>query len=269
MIQSTPSICVEDEEEEGKTKTLDSPFVQFSLRLRPLRSRFPQFRKEVKKGICVMLDSSQSTVSENPTSTANSVTEKSTDGSPPNRKCQGKVPKKIHKAEREKLKRDQLNDLFLELGNLLEPDRQNSGKASILGDTTRILRDLLSQVECLRKENAALQTESRYVTTEKNELKDENTALQTQITELQNELQARMGYDHPVWTNRTDSLSRLAAPHPAISIQPPHHHNRHHPQPLRSLRLPLSGWSAQPRPESSSSSRCRSQHGRRARRPPT
>ncbi|XP_020099857.1 transcription factor bHLH47-like [Ananas comosus] len=179
-----------------------------------------------------MLDSSQSTVSENPTSTANSVTEKSTDGSPPNRKCQGKVPKKIHKAEREKLKRDQLNDLFLELGNLLESDRQNSGKASILGDTTRILRDLLSQVECLRKENAALQTESRYVTTEKNELKDENTALQTQITELQNELQARMGYDHPVWTNRTDSLSRLATPHPAISIQPPHHHNRHHPQPL-------------------------------------
>ena len=39
--------------------------------------------------------------------------------SPPRRKNPGKAPKKIHKAEREKLKRDHLNVLFLELGNAL------------------------------------------------------------------------------------------------------------------------------------------------------
>jgi len=37
----------------------------------------------------------------------------------PNKKKEGKVPKKIHKAEREKLKRDQLNELFLELDHAL------------------------------------------------------------------------------------------------------------------------------------------------------
>ena len=38
---------------------------------------------------------------------------------PPGKKNQVKVPKKIHKAEREKLKREHLNDLFLDLANAL------------------------------------------------------------------------------------------------------------------------------------------------------
>ncbi|KAK1308098.1 Protein disulfide isomerase-like 5-3 [Acorus calamus] len=37
-----------------------------------------------------------------------------------NKKNPGKVPRKIHKAEREKLKHDHLNELFVELGNALE-----------------------------------------------------------------------------------------------------------------------------------------------------
>lgn len=32
---------------------------------------------------------------------------------------QGKVPRKIHKAEREKMKREHLNDLFLDLASAL------------------------------------------------------------------------------------------------------------------------------------------------------
>jgi hypothetical protein len=80
-----------------------------------------------------------------------------------NKKCDKKAPKRIHKSEREKLKRDKQNDLFNELGNLLEPDRQNNGKACVLGETTRILKDLLSQVESLRKENSSLKNESHYV----------------------------------------------------------------------------------------------------------
>lgn len=34
-------------------------------------------------------------------------------------KCKKKAPRKIHKAEREKHKRDKLNDLFGDLGNML------------------------------------------------------------------------------------------------------------------------------------------------------
>ncbi|KAL5722722.1 hypothetical protein ACHQM5_006208 [Ranunculus cassubicifolius] len=122
-----------------------------------------------------------------------------------NKKKHVKVPKKIHKAEREKLKRDYLNELFLELDNALEPTRQNTGKASILGDATRLLRELLSQVECLKKENVALVSESHYVTIEKNELKDENASLEAQIGELHNQLNERAPSEVP-WN--------IAPPHP-------------------------------------------------------
>ncbi|XP_043706264.1 transcription factor bHLH47-like [Telopea speciosissima] len=118
--------------------------------------------------------------------------------STPNKRNNGKVPKKIHKAEREKLKRDHLNELFLELGNTLETARQNSGKASMLGEATRFLRDLLVQVECLKKENTALLSESHYVTIEKNELRDENSVLEAEIEKLQTELQDRAQVK-PTW----------------------------------------------------------------------
>ncbi|KAL5667003.1 hypothetical protein ACJX0J_019224, partial [Zea mays] len=78
------------------------------------------------------------------------------------RKSQEKPPKKTHKAEREKLKRDQLNDLFVELGSMLDLDRQNTGKATVLGDAARVLRDLITQVESLRQEQSALVSERQY-----------------------------------------------------------------------------------------------------------
>ncbi|WOL11545.1 transcription factor bHLH47 [Canna indica] len=158
-------------------------------------------------------------VSEEPATTANesNVSAESL-GSAPGKKSQSRVPKKIHKAEREKLKRDQLNELFVELGHVLEPDRQNNCKASILGDTTRVLRDLFSQVDSLRKENAALLTESRYVTVERNELKDENNALQAEISQLQSELQRR-SQSVPVWSNNTNS-SPPSQPQPSATMLP-------------------------------------------------
>nr|QYI40122.1 transcription factor BHLH062-like protein [Lilium hybrid division I] len=130
----------------------------------------------------------------------------------PTKKNTGKVVKKIHKAEREKLKRDHLNDLFLELGLALEPIRQNNGKACILGDAARLLRDLAAHVESLRKENAALIAESRYVTVEKNELKDEKAILETEISRLRNELQERVG--------SIETLSMLHQPISTLSPMP-------------------------------------------------
>lgn len=46
---------------------------------------------------------------------------------------------------------------------ITDPERQNSGKATVLGDAARVLRDLVSQVESLRKEQSALLTERQYV----------------------------------------------------------------------------------------------------------
>ncbi|KAJ6761335.1 TRANSCRIPTION FACTOR BHLH47 [Salix purpurea] len=102
----------------------------------------------------------------------------------------GKVPRR--KAEREKLKREQLNELFLELASALELSQTNTGKASILCETTRLLKDLLTQIESLKKDNVALLSESRYVTVEKNELREETSVLENQIGKLQGELESRV-----------------------------------------------------------------------------
>ncbi|MED6170093.1 hypothetical protein PIB30_027557 [Stylosanthes scabra] len=110
---------------------------------------------------------------------------------------QEKVPKRIHKAEREKMKREHLNELFLDLANVLDLNEQNNGKASILNETARLLKDLLSQIESLKKENSSLLSESRYVTMEKNELKEETSSLETQIEKLQVEIQARVTQSKP------------------------------------------------------------------------
>ncbi|XP_006658857.1 transcription factor BHLH062 [Oryza brachyantha] len=129
-----------------------------------------------------------------------------------NKKCDRKAPKRIHKSEREKIKRDKQNDLFSELGNLLEPDRQNNGKACVLGETTRILKDLLSQVESLRKENSALKNESHYVALERNELHDDNSMLRSEILDLQNEIRMRME-GSPVWSHvNTGPALRVSYP---------------------------------------------------------
>ncbi|XP_006650138.1 protein IRON-RELATED TRANSCRIPTION FACTOR 3-like [Oryza brachyantha] len=134
------------------------------------------------------------------------------------KKCRKKVPRKAHKSEREKLKRGHLNDLFSDLGNMLEADRQSNGKACILTDTTRILRDLLSQVESLRHENSTLQNESNYVTMERNELQDENGVLRNEISGLQNELRLRVT-GNPGWSHSATE-SPLPVPRSPSTVFP-------------------------------------------------
>lgn len=110
---------------------------------------------------------------------------------------QVKVPKRVHKAEREKLKREQLNELFLDLANALDLNEQNNGKASLLCEAARLLKDLFCQIESLKKEQVSLLSESHYVTMEKSELKEENDSLETQIEKLQGEIQARVAQSKP------------------------------------------------------------------------
>lgn len=44
-----------------------------------------------------------------------------------------------------------------------ELNQQNSGKASILNEATRFLKDVFGQIESLRKEHTSLLSESNYV----------------------------------------------------------------------------------------------------------
>jgi len=120
------------------------------------------------------------------------------DGSQPNNKRKrGRLPKRALKAEREKLKRDHLNELFDKLGSLLELTEPNNGKASIINETIRLLKDMISQIQSLRKENTTLLSESHYVAAETNELKDENFALEAQIKSVQRELEEKLGQTKP------------------------------------------------------------------------
>lgn len=151
-------------------------------------------------------------------------------------KCKKKAPRKVHKAEREKHKRDLLNDLFVDLGNMLEADRQNNGKACILTDTTRILRDLLAQLESLRKENSTLQNESHYVTMERNELQDENSVLRNEILELEKELATRLA-GNPGWGHATTGPP-LPVPHSASTVFPSQ-------QPIQSPAIASAAFSLQ------------------------
>ncbi|KAK8587437.1 hypothetical protein V6N13_086424 [Hibiscus sabdariffa] len=107
-------------------------------------------------------------------------------------KTKGNIPKIIHKAEREKLKREYLNELFLDMANALDPNQPNNGKASVLCEATRLLKDLFSQIESLKKENSSLLSEFHYVNIEKNELKEENATLETQIRELRSEIEIKV-----------------------------------------------------------------------------
>ncbi|KAG6389996.1 hypothetical protein SASPL_151472 [Salvia splendens] len=106
-------------------------------------------------------------------------------------KNNGKIPKRTHKSEREKMKRENLNELFLALANSLELSDQNSGKASMLVAATQTVKEMLDLIERLRKENATLLSESKYVNVETSELKDDNTALEAEIGKLRTEIKAK------------------------------------------------------------------------------
>lgn len=51
--------------------------------------------------------------------------------------------------------------------NSLDPfseiPEQANGKACIIGETSRMVKDMLKQIECLKRENEALLFESQYV----------------------------------------------------------------------------------------------------------
>lgn len=118
------------------------------------------------------------------------------------------------------MKREQLNDLFLALGQSLEPTQQNNGKASILNDTIKLLRALIAQVQNLRKEHFTLLNESKYVTQEKDELIEENNALAMEIEKLQTDMGDRMQSSLTLGANAIPSLS-LPAPTPSAQQHPP------------------------------------------------
>ncbi|CAL5022207.1 unnamed protein product [Urochloa decumbens] len=122
--------------------------------------------------------------------------------------CKAQGPssaRKVQKADREKMRRDKLNEQFQELGNALDPDRPRNDKATILGDTIQMLKDLTSQVNKLKAEYTSLSEEARELTQEKNELRDEKASLKSEVDNLNSQYQQRMRVVYP-WAGMEPSV---------------------------------------------------------------
>nr|XP_025651715.1 transcription factor bHLH121-like [Arachis hypogaea]XP_025698367.1 transcription factor bHLH121-like [Arachis hypogaea] len=120
--------------------------------------------------------------------------------------------RKVQKADREKLRRDRLNDHFHDLANTLDPDRPRNDKATILTDTIQMLKDLTAEVNRLKTEHKALSDESRELMQEKNELREEKASLKSDIENLNSQYQQRARMMFP-WT---------AIDHSVVMAPPPY-----------------------------------------------
>ncbi|KAA3457546.1 transcription factor bHLH121-like protein isoform X2 [Gossypium australe] len=120
--------------------------------------------------------------------------------------------RKVQKADREKLRRDRLNEQFLELGNTLDPDRPKNDKATILVSAIQMLKDLTAEVNRLKAERSSLTEESRELTQENNELREEKASVKANIENLTVQYQQRRMMMFP-WTSIYSS-SVMAPPYP-------------------------------------------------------
>lgn len=93
------------------------------------------------------------------------------------------------KACREKMRRDKLNDRFMELSAVLEPDKPpKMDKASILRDAARILGQLRAEAQQLKDTNHQLQETVKELKAEKIELRDEKLSLKLDKERLERQL---------------------------------------------------------------------------------
>ncbi|XP_057862787.2 transcription factor bHLH121 isoform X2 [Cryptomeria japonica] len=100
--------------------------------------------------------------------------------------------KKSHKADREKLRREKINEQFADLAAALDPDRPKNDKASILIESTQVVKELRAELKRLQQEHSSLLNESRELTEEKNEIREEKINLKNETEKLQDQLQRQL-----------------------------------------------------------------------------
>ncbi|KAF3334077.1 transcription factor ILR3-like protein [Carex littledalei] len=95
------------------------------------------------------------------------------------------------KACREKLRRDRLNERFNELCAVLEPGKPpKADKVAILSDATRLLNQLRSEAEKLKKSNESIQDNIKNLKVEKSILRDEKTKLKAEKERVEQTLKS-------------------------------------------------------------------------------
>ncbi|KAL6871521.1 hypothetical protein ACP4OV_014350 [Aristida adscensionis] len=93
------------------------------------------------------------------------------------------------KACREKIRRDKLNERFLELGAILEPGKTpKMDKSAILNDAIRVVAELRCEAQKLKESNENLQEKIKELKAEKNELRDEKQRLKAEKESLEQQI---------------------------------------------------------------------------------
>ncbi|KAK4770090.1 hypothetical protein SAY87_030622 [Trapa incisa] len=93
------------------------------------------------------------------------------------------------KACREKLRREKLNDRFLDLSAVLEPGRSvKTEKPAILDDAIRVLTQLRAESQELKETNEKLLEEIKCLKAEKNELREEKQLLKADKERMEHQL---------------------------------------------------------------------------------
>ncbi|XP_042388982.1 transcription factor ILR3-like isoform X2 [Zingiber officinale] len=93
------------------------------------------------------------------------------------------------KACREKMRRDKLNDRFMELAYLLEPGKQaKTDKSAILSEATCMLTQLRNEVQKLKELNGTLEEKTKELKAEKNELREEKQKLKAEKESLEQQI---------------------------------------------------------------------------------
>ncbi|XP_068497108.1 transcription factor ILR3-like isoform X2 [Phaseolus vulgaris] len=89
------------------------------------------------------------------------------------------------------MRRDRLNDRFLELGSILDPGRPlKMDKAVILSDAVRLVSQLREEAHKLRESIENLQGKINELKAEKNELREEKQRLKAEKDSLEQKIEA-------------------------------------------------------------------------------
>ncbi|KAJ3685798.1 hypothetical protein LUZ61_014962 [Rhynchospora tenuis] len=103
------------------------------------------------------------------------------------------------KACREKMRRDRLNDRFLELSSVLDPERpMKSDKAGILSDAVRAISELRKEAQNLKEMNRKLQETIKDTKAEKIETREEKLKLKADKEKLENQIKAMTAFPPPI-----------------------------------------------------------------------
>uniref|UniRef100_A0A7C9FN83 BHLH domain-containing protein n=1 Tax=Opuntia streptacantha TaxID=393608 RepID=A0A7C9FN83_OPUST len=95
------------------------------------------------------------------------------------------------KACRERLRREKLNDSFVDLSTILEPGRAaKTDKLAILTDAVRVVNRLRTEAKEYKEQNKKLQEEIDSLKAEKNELREEKQMLKAEKEMMEQQLKA-------------------------------------------------------------------------------